>query len=108
MKVRPAIVAAIVVAVCVDGSIPVRAPDGAHFCPTGFQVPCPVYSSGAARFGRAEAAVIDATARTGYPNRSTIASHRWRRPFVFRNRGTLAHADHYARVTSIQQRPRSS
>jgi hypothetical protein len=45
---------------CVDGSIPVRAPDGLHFCPTGFQVACPEYSSGAFRFGTAEATVINA------------------------------------------------
>ena len=38
---------------CVAGRIPVRAPDGLHFCPTGFAIPCPEYSSGAFRFGTA-------------------------------------------------------
>jgi len=46
---------------CVDGSIPVRALDGVHFCPvrTGPGTDrCPVYSSGAARFGLAMAAPV--------------------------------------------------
>jgi hypothetical protein len=41
---------------CVDGQIVVRAPDGVHFCPVATRAGvCPVYSSGAARFGRAMA-----------------------------------------------------
>jgi hypothetical protein len=42
---------------CVDGRIAVRAPDGVHFCPAGGggSVPCPVWSSGAFRFGTAMA-----------------------------------------------------
>jgi hypothetical protein len=43
---------------CVDGRIPVRALDGVHFCPvrTGPGTDhCPVYSSGAVRFGLAMA-----------------------------------------------------
>jgi hypothetical protein len=43
---------------CVGGMIPVRAPDGIHFCPTGYANPCPVYSSGAIRFGRATGSAI--------------------------------------------------
>jgi hypothetical protein len=43
---------------CVDGRIPVRALDGVHFCPRR-EGPgtdgCPVYSSGAVRFGFAMA-----------------------------------------------------
>jgi hypothetical protein len=43
---------------CVDGRIPIRAPDGVHFCPvrTGPGTDhCPVYSGGAVRFGLAMA-----------------------------------------------------
>jgi len=42
---------------CEDGRIVVRAPDGVHFCPiaTTGAAPCPVYSSGARRFGTAMA-----------------------------------------------------
>lgn len=46
---------------CVDGRIPVRALDGVHFCPVRAGVGtdrCPVYSSGAARFGLAMAAPV--------------------------------------------------
>ncbi len=46
---------------CVDGSIPVRAPDGLHFCPVRTSPGadrCPVYSSGAVRFGLAMAQPI--------------------------------------------------
>jgi hypothetical protein len=46
---------------CVGGRITVRADDGVHFCPTGVVRPdgrCPVYSSGAARFGFAMAAPV--------------------------------------------------
>jgi hypothetical protein len=41
-----------------DGTIDVRSPDGTHFCPveTGGKVACPVWSSGAYRFGTALAA----------------------------------------------------
>jgi hypothetical protein len=46
---------------CVDGRIPVRALDGVHFCPVR-EGPgtdrCPVYSSGAGRFGLAMAAPV--------------------------------------------------
>jgi hypothetical protein len=41
---------------CVDGRITVRSPDRIHFCPTAGNAPCPVYSSGARRFGEAMAA----------------------------------------------------
>jgi hypothetical protein len=46
---------------CVDGRIRVRADDGIHFCLTS--IPrgadrCPVYSSGAVRFGSAMAAPV--------------------------------------------------
>lgn len=41
---------------CVDGRIRVRSSDGVHFCPTEWEDGgCPVYSSGAIRFGRAMA-----------------------------------------------------
>jgi hypothetical protein len=44
---------------CEDGRIPVRAPDGNHFCPPGTeatgQPDCPVWSSGAYRFAQAMA-----------------------------------------------------
>ncbi len=49
---------------CVDGRIVVRAPDGGHFCPgvgpavRGVVGPCPRWSSGAVRFGRAMADAI--------------------------------------------------
>ena len=49
---------------CVDGQIPVRAADHGHFCPTvaedlGGVVPqCPVWSSGAWRYGAAVAQAI--------------------------------------------------
>jgi hypothetical protein len=49
---------------CVAGRIVVRAPDGAHFCPgagpavRGVTGPCPRWSSGAARFGRAMADAV--------------------------------------------------
>jgi len=46
---------------CVDGRIPVRALDGVHFCPvrTGPGTDhCPVYSSGAVRFGLAMAGPV--------------------------------------------------
>jgi hypothetical protein len=46
---------------CVDGRIPVRAPDGLHFCPVRTSPGtdrCPVYSSGAVRFGLAMAQPI--------------------------------------------------
>ena len=46
---------------CVDGRIPVRALDGLHFCPVRTSEGgdrCPVYSSGAARFGLAMAQAI--------------------------------------------------
>jgi hypothetical protein len=46
---------------CVDGRIPVRALDGVHFCPVR-EGPgtdrCPVYSSGAVRFGLAMAGPV--------------------------------------------------
>jgi hypothetical protein len=52
---------------CFGGRIVVRAPDGAHFCPNvgpavrGVVGPCPRWSSGAVRFGRAMAdAIADA------------------------------------------------
>lgn len=40
---------------CSGGQISVREPLGVHFCPSGFTAgsPCPVYSSGARRFGAA-------------------------------------------------------
>jgi hypothetical protein len=47
---------------CTGGRIVVRAPDGAHFCPTQTS-PCSVYSSGAVRYGAAEAEA--ALRRTG-------------------------------------------
>jgi hypothetical protein len=39
---------------CTNGLIPVREPTGLHFCPVGLTFPagCPVYSSGAYRFGK--------------------------------------------------------
>jgi hypothetical protein len=43
---------------CVDGRIPVRAPDGLHFCPARMEPGddrCPIYSGGAVRFGIAMA-----------------------------------------------------
>ena len=40
---------------CSNGRIVVRAPDGRHFCPTPTNFPCPVYSSGALRYGKAQA-----------------------------------------------------
>lgn len=45
---------------CDGGSIVVRAPDGVHFCPTGRgdDRECPVWSSGAYRFGSAMAAPV--------------------------------------------------
>ena len=46
---------------CVDGRIPVRALDGLHLCPMRTSLGdnrCPVYSSGAARFGLAMAGPI--------------------------------------------------
>jgi hypothetical protein len=52
---------------CQDGEIQVRAPDGVHFCPevTGEDPTCPVWSSGAYRFGSALAApVLDKLAGT--------------------------------------------
>jgi hypothetical protein len=47
---------------CLGGRIVVRAPDGTHFCPnaTGGTAPCPVYSSGASRFGAAMAEPVRA------------------------------------------------
>jgi hypothetical protein len=59
---------------CRDGRIPVRAVDGAHFCPTvvraaaGVVARCPVWSSGAFRFGMAMAAAVRAD-RTGLSDR---------------------------------------
>jgi hypothetical protein len=53
-----------------DGRILVHAPDGLHFCPTGyadyaaFLAGCSVYSSGALRYGRAVAAAIKVATRT--------------------------------------------
>jgi hypothetical protein len=52
---------------CQDGEIQVRAPDGVHFCPevTGEDPGCPVWSSGAYRFGSALAEpVLDELAGT--------------------------------------------
>jgi lysophospholipase L1-like esterase len=52
---------------CDQGEIVVRAPDGVHFCPTGTgdEPDCPVWSSGAYRFGSAMAApVLDELAGT--------------------------------------------
>lgn len=51
---------------CAAGEIIVRAPDQIHFCPDGFHnkiavTGCDVYASGAARFGRAIAAAIEAS-----------------------------------------------
>jgi hypothetical protein len=46
---------------CVDGRIPVRTLDGLHFCPVCTSEGgdrCPVYSSGAARFGLAMAQAV--------------------------------------------------
>jgi lysophospholipase L1-like esterase len=45
---------------CEGGRIVVRAPDGVHFCPTGTgdDPDCPVWSSGAYRFGSAMAAPV--------------------------------------------------
>jgi hypothetical protein len=49
---------------CVSGRIVVRAPDGAHFCPgagpavRGVTGPCPRWSSGAVRYGRAMADAV--------------------------------------------------
>jgi hypothetical protein len=47
---------------CEDGRIPVRAPDGNHFCPPGadatLTATCPVWSSGAYRFASAMAQPI--------------------------------------------------
>jgi hypothetical protein len=40
---------------CIGGRIVVRAPDAAHLCPTQENFPCPVYSSGALRYGAAQA-----------------------------------------------------
>jgi hypothetical protein len=40
---------------CTDGRIRVRSPDGRHLCPSGRAVPCAVYSSGALRYGSAQA-----------------------------------------------------
>ena len=40
---------------CTDGRIAVRSPDGRHLCPMGRAVPCAVYSSGALRYGSAQA-----------------------------------------------------
>ena len=40
---------------CSNGRIVVRAPDGRHFCPNPVNFPCPVYSSGALRYGKAQA-----------------------------------------------------
>ncbi|HEX6311272.1 MAG TPA: hypothetical protein VF152_06565 [Acidimicrobiia bacterium] len=42
---------------CVAGRITVRSPDRVHFCPAG-RDPCPVWSSGAWRFGAAMAAPV--------------------------------------------------
>ena len=48
---------------CVNGTITVRSPDGAHFCPTNFvDGSCPVFSPGAFRFAMAMAAAT--TTRT--------------------------------------------
>jgi hypothetical protein len=62
---------------CVDGRIVVRAPDGAHFCPNagpavrGIVGPCPRWSSGAVRFGRAMAdAIADAVVPAATPSRT--------------------------------------
>ncbi len=57
-----------------NGMITVRAPDGTHFCPTGFQSTCPEYSSGAVRFGTSIAQEIINTANQGlrkYPIRGS-------------------------------------
>jgi len=45
---------------CHDGSIAVREPAGLHFCTDGWQIDgsCPHYSSGALRFGMAQAAAL--------------------------------------------------
>jgi hypothetical protein len=46
---------------CVDGAIAVRSPDRAHFCPAAAPGPdgtCPVWSSGAWRYGQAIAVAI--------------------------------------------------
>jgi hypothetical protein len=45
---------------CTGGRITVRSPDGLHFCPVAGLGPeaCPVYSSGAERFGTAMAAPV--------------------------------------------------
>jgi len=62
---------------CVDGRIRVRAPDGVHFCPTGGDgsAPCPVWSSGAFRFGTAMAdAVQEALGEKDGSALSTIRS----------------------------------
>jgi len=40
---------------CIGGRIVVRSPDGAHLCPTQKNFPCPMYSSGALRYGSAQA-----------------------------------------------------
>jgi hypothetical protein len=40
---------------CTGGRIVVRSPDGAHLCPTQKNFPCPMYSSGALRYGDAQA-----------------------------------------------------
>jgi hypothetical protein len=62
---------------CVDGRIVVRAPDGAHFCPNagpavrGVVGPCPRWSSGAVRFGRAMAdAIADVVVPASTPARA--------------------------------------
>jgi hypothetical protein len=52
---------------CQDGRIVVRAPDGNHFCPiaTDGKEPCPMYSSGAVRFGEAMAGPVRAEVNDG-------------------------------------------
>jgi hypothetical protein len=47
---------------CINGSIPGRAPGWAALLPDRVSVPCPEYSSGAYRFGTAEASIIYADA----------------------------------------------
>ncbi len=42
---------------CSGGRIVVRAPDHSHLCPTQRNFPCPVYSSGALRYGATQAFV---------------------------------------------------
>ena len=55
---------------CIDGVVPVRAPDGAHFCPsgiTGADGSCSVWSSGAWRYATAIAREIRAATPKGTP-----------------------------------------